>query len=218
MLTILTTLSCVAVWASSAHAAQDWYYKTKADEKAGRMTQGRAPQGVAEVPNVGGDACSAAVPMNPGVGATFSDTGTTVGANDTVTAVQAGCEEYTTTAGPDVIYTFSLGPLASRGTPLTITLTPNTPAYDPAIYTLSTAGVGCPAGTANSVTNCVNGSDSGFAGGQEQITDGETDAMPAGTYFLFVDSFYNTAAGSGNYTLAFGVGPLPVELIDFTLE
>ena len=41
--------------------------------------------------------------------------------------------------------------------------------------------------------------------------------MPAGTYFLFVGSFHNTA-GSGNCTLAFGVRPLPVRLIDFTLE
>lgn len=215
-LTIVATLACAAAWSTSAFAANG-YYKTKADERAGRLTPGQPAQ-QPDAPTVGGDNCNAAVPMNPGVGLTFNDTGTTVGANNTVTSVQAGCSNYTTNAGPDVIYTFSLGPLASRGTPLTIGLTTSTPTYDPSIYTLSTAGVGCPAGTANAVTNCVNGADAGLAGDPETITDAETDAMAAGTYFLFVDSFYATAAGSGAYALAFGVGPLPVELIDFKLE
>jgi hypothetical protein len=215
-LTIFATLSCATVWAASASAA-DSYYKTKADARIGRLTQGPAPR-AGEVPNVGGDNCAAAVVMNPGVGATFNDTGTTIGANNTVNNVQAGCEEYTQVAGPDVIYTFTLGPVAARGNPMTITLTPNA-AWDPAIYNLSTAGVGCPAGTGNVVTNCVNGADSGLANTPETITDAEMDAMVAGTYFLFVDSFYPTGTLSGGpYTLAFGIGPLPVELIDMSIE
>lgn len=214
--TIGATVACAAVLATSAFAA-DGYYKTKADERAGRLTPGQPPRAL-EVPTVGGDNCAAAVTINPGVGATFNDTGTTIGANNTVTSVQAGCQEYTSTAGPDVIYTFSLGPLAARGTPMTITLTP-TAAWDPAIYNLSTAGAGCPAGTGNAATNCVNGADAGLASAAETITDAEMDAMPAGTYFLFVDSFYSAGGlSAGPYNLAFGIGPLPVELIDMTIE
>lgn len=217
LLAIFATLACVAVWTSSAYAAQDWYYKSKADARAGVRTPGQpsvAPPG----PNVGGDNCAQAVVINPGPGATFNDTGTTIGANNTVNNIQAGCTEYTQVAGPDVIYTFSLGPLAARGTPMTIVLTP-TAAWDPAIYNLSTAPPGCPPGPAAVVTNCVNGADAGLASAAETITDAETDAMAAGTYFLFVDSFYTTGAlSAGPYSLAFGVGPLPVELIEMSIE
>jgi len=147
---------------------------------------------------VGNDTC----PGRPiPAGTSFTDTGTTVGANNTVTSVQAGCSNYTTNAGPDVIYRFTLPALAQRIPTCTIDLTPTTATYDPSIYTLSSTA--CPNGTANPATNCVNGADAGLAGDPEQITDAEMDAMPAGTYFLFIDSFYSTAAGSGGYTLNF---------------
>ena len=148
---------------------------------------------------VGSDTCPGQ--MIP-AGASYNDTGTTIGANNTVQSVQAGCSTYSTVAGPDMIYRFALPELAARAPVCTITLTPTGGTnYDPAIYALSLAS--CPAGTANAATNCVTGIDSGGANSAETISDARTDAMPAGTYYLFVDSFYSTGAlSSGAYTLA----------------
>lgn len=148
----------------------------------------------------GTDSCPG---TNIPAGTSFADTGTTVGSGNTVTSIQAGCSNYTTVAGPDQIYRFVLPALASRIATCSIVLTPTAGTYDPSIYTLSSAGAACPAGPAAAATNCVNGADAGFAGGAETITDAEMDAMPAGTYFLFIDSFYSTAAGSGAYSLQF---------------
>lgn len=221
---LLMAAMATVLLASAATAQRSGYYATKADERAGRLTPGvqTAPSGA--VTNAGGDACAAATVIPNGAG-NFTDSGTTVGANNTVNTLNAGCSNYTTVAGPDVIYTFALGAVANRGTPLTITVTPTgATGYDPAIYTLSTAGTGCPAGTAVTVTNCVNGADAGLANTAETITDAETDAMAPGTYFLFVDSFYSagTAAApnrhNGPYDLVVGARPLPVELLDFSID
>lgn len=216
----LAGLLVLTVGAASAQR-QPGYYATKADERAGRLTPGVQPMPEGPFTNAGGDTCAAATVI-PDDTTDFNDSGTTVGANNTVTGIQAGCSNYTQVAGPDVIYTFSLGPLANRASSLAITVTPSG-GFDVAIYTLSTAGVGCPAGTANTVTNCVNGSDAGLVDAPETITDGETDAMPAGTYFLFVDSFYSTPGASapnrhqGPYSLVMN-RPLPVELLEFSID
>lgn len=206
-------LVAVACWTLPAGAD---YYATKADEKAGRLTSGKAPaaQGLSAL-LAGGDAC-------PGTtiaagSTTYADSGTTIGANNTVTSIQSGCSNYMTNAGPDVVYTFDLGPLGARTASLAITVTPSG-GYDASIYTLSTAGAGCPAGTANAATNCVNGSDAAGANGVETITDAKTDAMAAGTYFLFVDSFYSTGTlSAGAYSLTMN-RPLPVELLNFEIK
>jgi|CXWL01.1.fsa_nt_gi hypothetical protein len=202
--------------AANAFAA-DGYYATKADERAGRLTPGAPPRPPSiSAPTQGNDACPGLAIADPGAGLNFTDSGTTIGANNTVTSVQAGCSNYMGNAGNDVIYTFTLGALANRGTPLTISLDPTGTNWDPSIYTLSTAGAGCPAGTANAATNCVNGADSGGSNATEVITDTETDAMPAGTYFLFVDAFF--ASSQGTYDLTIGQGALPVELLGFSAE
>ncbi|HXU47201.1 MAG TPA: hypothetical protein VN783_16865 [Thermoanaerobaculia bacterium] len=221
----LATCLTLAILALPLAAAQSGYFASKADERAGHLTPGNPPAG--PTLRVGGNTCAAALAIaNPGA-ATFTDSGTTVGADNTVQSVRAGCSDYTTTAGPDVIYQFDLGPVAARGTPLTITVTPTLASFDPAIYTLSTAAPGCPAGTgATLVANCVNGADSGLANAPETITDAETDAMAAGHYFLFVDSFYAAGAscpqgglcGDGTYNLSFGTGPFPVELMNFQID
>jgi len=138
-------------------------------------------------------------------GNSFTDTGTTINANNTVTAINGGCSTYTTVAGPDVIYRFALPPLASRTPTCSITLTPTGgTGYDPSIYILRNTGTSCPAGTGNAATNCATGSDVGVGNAAETINDGQLDALPAGTYYLFVDSFYTTAGkSSGAYSLAF---------------
>ena len=143
-------------------------------------------------------------------GTSFTDTGTTIGANNTVNNVQTGCSNYTTTAGPDVIYRFTLPALASRIATCSITVTPTgATGYDTSIYILSNSGTGCPAGPNAAVTNCLNGADAGSFNVAETITDAEIDAMPAGTYYLFVDSFYSVGSTgqpnrhNGPYSLNF---------------
>jgi hypothetical protein len=148
----------------------------------------------------GTDACPG---TNIPGGTSFTDTGDNTGSNSTVTTINA-CSDYTDVKGADQIYRFVLPALGSRIATCSINLT-TTGTDDLTIYTLSQGGGGCPAGTANSVTNCVNGSDQVFGGGTETITDAEMDAMPAGTYYLFVDSFYlgSDPDGIGPYTMNF---------------
>jgi len=126
----------------------------------------------------------------------FTDNGTTIGANNTVNSIPLSCNGfYTATAGPDVIYRFTLPPLANRGSSCTLTLDPTGANWDPSIYILSTCGNG---------TTCVRGADSVGTNGTEQITDAQFDAIPAGTYYFFVDSFYASGAlSAGTYTLNF---------------
>lgn len=157
---------------------------------------------------VGTDACPG---LDIPAGTSFTDTGTTIGANNTVNAVQAGCSNYTTTAGPDVIYRFTLPAVASRIPTCSITLTPTGgTGYDPSIYILRNVGANsCPAGTANIANNCRQGADAGSFNAAETITDAEMDTLPAGTYYLFVDSFYSAGSAAqpnrhqGPYSLNF---------------
>lgn len=136
------------------------------------------------------------------VAAPYLDSGSTTGANNTVTSVQAGCSNYTTTAGPDHIYGFQL---SARGPSAQISMTTTTGTYDPAIYILNgTTGAMCPAGPAAAVTNCLQGADAGLAGAGETISTAEVNTLPLNTQlYLFIDSFYSTAAGNGNYTVRF---------------
>ena len=168
---------------------------------------------------VGGDNCPGAT-VPPGTyttGTPYTDSGSTVGANNTVTSIQTGCSNYTTVAGPDHIYAFKISAL---GAAPTISMTTSTGTYDPAIYILNGAtGAMCPAGTANAVTNCLKGADVGLAGAGETITTARINTLPLNTQlYLFVDSFYSTAAGSGNYIVNFSdmtvVGNAPVQHID----
>jgi hypothetical protein len=145
----------------------------------------------------GTDACPG---TNIPAGTSFSDTGTTTGSNDTVHGVNTSCIQgisvfYTTPTGPDQIYKFVLPAVGSRIATCTIGLT-STGGYDSEIYYLSVGGGGCPGGTANTVTNCIKGADQVFGNGTETITDAQMDATPAGTYFLFIDSFYCGADGT----------------------
>lgn len=150
---------------------------------------------------VGTDTCpGTTVPA----GTAYTDSGTTAGADNTVGTVNTSCifgqkSFYTDTPGPDVIYRFALPPLASRIPTCSISST--TSNNDGNIYILSADGTGCPSGINNSVTNCATGRDSSSGPDVETITDAQLDALPAGTYYLFIDSFYPGAAGSGPYTL-----------------
>ncbi len=125
----------------------------------------------------------------------FNDTGTTIGANNTVTAIPAGCSNYTTNAGPDKIYQLVIATAGS----LTVTVTPDAGSgYDTSIYLLNDAVFACPAGTGSTAPagSCVAGSDAGLTNIAESFT---VPSLAAGTYHLYVDSFYSTgSAGSPN--------------------
>jgi FG-GAP-like repeat len=150
----------------------------------------------------GGDNCpGVAIPAGTYTTASpFTDTGTTIGANDTVTQIQAGCSDYSQVAGPDLIYSFKISAL---GASPQIQLTPSNGSYDPAIYILDgSTGLACPAGVGNSVTNCLTGHDAGFAGQPETLSSAAISALPLNTQlYLFIDSFYVSVAASGAYTL-----------------
>jgi len=171
---------------------------------------------------VGGDNCPGTTV--PGgvytVGSPFTDTGSTTGANNTVSSVQAGCSDYTTNAGPDHIYAFKI---TARGPSASIQMTTTTGTYDSSIYILNgTTGAMCPAGTSNAVTNCLQGADAGLAGAGETLSTAEINTLPLNTQlYLFIDSFYSTVAGNGNYTIKFvdmtiaGAAPTAKPPMDF---
>jgi hypothetical protein len=203
-------LLLVAAQVVAAEALPDGYYATKADYRAGIVTLGPLPQpDFAPSLDAGGDTC--ATPPTIFSTTPFNDTSTTIGANNTVTTLPIACNSnYTQVAGPDVIYRFTMGP---THTAVGITVTPT--GWDASIYLLTA----CPAGTGNTGA-CPSGagSDAGGTGIAETISATATNALPAGTYFLFVDSFFASGPdAAGPYSLAVS-GTLPVELIDFSLE
>jgi hypothetical protein len=133
---------------------------------------------------VGTDAC----PGTPvPAGASFADADTTVGANNTISQLNT-CIPFPAMWGPDKIYKIVLPAPASRPS-CTITATPQA-SYDLGVYLITPSGQGCPAGTLNSNTNCVTGKDNGLIGVAEQITTAQMNTLAAGTYFVFIDSFY----------------------------
>lgn len=160
----------------------------------------------------GGDNCpGTAVPSGAYTAASpFTDTGTTTGANNTVTAARigaAGCIEgytqtYSSVQAPDHIYTFTLSAL---GASPQISVTPGNTTYDTSVYILSNTGTACPAGTANQVTNCLVGTDVNFDASPEVISSAKMSTLPLGVpLYVFIDSFYPgptpTTANNGPYT------------------
>lgn len=163
----------------------------------------------------GTDTCPglAIPPGNYTTGAPYTDSGNTLGANNTVTGIQAGCSEYTQVAGPDLIYSFKI---SARGANPQIRATTTSGTYDMAIYVLNgTTGALCPAGTANAVTNCLAGSDGTFAGSPETIAAAAVNALPLNTQLhLFVDSFYSSGgASAGPYTLTIQDVTVPSDVV-----
>ena len=216
-------IASTVLFGGVAQAAQGGYYKTKADEKAGRLTPGRpasAPR--AEAPNAGGENCATATPIAT---LPFNDSDDTTGHVDDNSDIPGGCSDYTITGGPDLLYTFTAGP----GNNIAFNATPTDQIYDVSIYVLGTCG--------QSAT-CVIGADACLADGQPQVpgcTDGDgdedipgvLDRFASGTHAIYVDSFYaagvpcgaqgNNLCGEGPYTLSV-TGVLPAELMDIRIE
>lgn len=119
----------------------------------------------------GVDTCGSPAPV-----LTTTDTGDTTGKANDIASVPLGCNgNYLSVAGPEVLYRLVLG----TGNAVTITVTPSA-GYDPSIYLLSTCGNG---------TTCNGGwgADKGLAGQAETLT---LSGLPAGIYYLAVDSFF----------------------------
>ncbi len=163
----------------------------------------------------GGDNCPGS-PIPAGTyttGTPFTDTGTTLGANTTVDFIRAGCSNYNQVAGPDHIYSFKI---SARGANPQIRVQPGNGSYDTSIYILNgSTGEMCPTtpGTDMSpIQNCLQGADGVFAGLTEIISASEMNSLPLNTQlYLFVDSFYDAAAGP----IAFG--PYTVTIQDVTV-
>lgn len=197
---------CLLVIIAPLASAADGYYATKADYRAGRLSALPTPaETLLPGTNAGGDTCASPTAFST---TPFNDSGTTVGANNTVGSLPITCNTvYTQVAGPDVIYQFGLNP---THTGVVISVTPSG-GYDTSIYLLTTCGTG---------TTCPNGagSDAAGANGAETISATVTNGLSTGTYFLFVDSFYATGTlSAGNYALSV-TGTLPVELLEFSAQ
>lgn len=176
----------------------------------------------------GGDNCPGATIPNGTytAAAPFVDTGTTIGANNTVHAARigtAGCIEgyeafYSRVEAPDHIYSFTL---TARGANPQITVTPGNATYDTSVYVLSSDGNACPAGTLNQASNCLIGIDVNFDNFPETLDSAKMATLPLNVpLYLFVDSFYPGATpfttNSGPYTVriqdvTIGGAPTPPE-------
>lgn len=198
----------VAVLMIVAGVSADVFYNTKQDYKNGIAA--------GDTPTAGSDTCAApTVIPGIGVGGNFSDGGTTVGNTNTVGTIPIACNgNYTTVAGPDEIYTFTTGPANNA----TFAVTTTDANYDPSIYILTTC---------NNGASCVAGSDNCFAqnaggnpcGAVSDETIGPVALAGNTQHFFYVDSFYAVGGtrDDGPFNLSI-TGPLPVELIEFTIE
>jgi len=166
----------------------------------------------------GGDNCPGN-PIPPGTytaAAPFVDTGNTTGANNTVNMIPEACNGYyEEVRGPDHIYSFTL---TARGANAEIRVTPGNATYDTSIYILNgSTGAMCPAGTGNTVTNCIVGSDDSFiqSPSQEEILNAtELGTLPLGVpLYLFIDSYYSAPQPNG----AQPSGPYTVRIQDMTV-
>ncbi len=166
----------------------------------------------------GGDNCpGTAVP--PGTytsGVPYTDTGSTTGANSTVSTIPLACNGYYSEVnGQDHIYSFTL---TARGANPQIRATTTSATYDMSIYVLNgTTGAMCPAGTDNNVTNCLIGADSTFfapGGVSETLSAGAMNTLPLNVpLYFFVDSYYTSVGGNGGTSN----GPYTVTMQDITV-
>lgn len=199
-----TLAAIVLVGAAVPHLAVAQADYTKADARNG-----------VEAPVVldGGDTCGAAAAV---VGPLpFADTGTTVGASNTVSLLPLACNgNYTAVNGPDKIYTFTTSGGAGM---VGFDVTTTEPNYDMSIYVL---------GTCDDGNSCIVGADDCFAanaaGNPCGASSDESIAATAfadGTYFFYVDSFYSVGGPRAAGPFALDVtGTLPVELIGFEID
>jgi hypothetical protein len=137
----------------------------------------------------------------------FSDPGTTCDNTNTITNYGGVCgtDLPFPYGGENAIYQMTLA--AGNNVAFSMSLTGST--GDLALFMITTCGNG---------TTCVAHSQDavGAGNGPETIA---AASYTAGTYFIYVDSYYDagTTGSCGTYTLGI-TGTLPVELTDFSVE
>ena len=153
----------------------------------------------------GGDNCpGSAIPAGTYTAAApYTDSGSTIGANDTVS--DHNCfytyYGYSNAPGPDNIYSFTL---TARGANPQIQVSTTSASYNTQIYILNgLTGVRCPIGTGRLANNCRVASDAAGPGGTETINSGQMNTLPLNVpLHLFVDSYYFSGSqNSGPYTI-----------------
>lgn len=136
----------------------------------------------------------------------YMDSGTTCGFTNTLTSYSGACGLPFPYGGEDSIYELPLGP--GNLVDFSMDLTGST--GDLVLFLLGTCGNG---------TSCVTNSQDaiGIGAGPEVIDPAN---YPAGTYYLYVDSYYDagTTGSCGSYTLTVNGNPFPVELMEFTID
>lgn len=142
----------------------------------------------AALANGGEDFASATViPAGP---LSYADTGTTLGANNTINSLLANVNGlYTQVAGPDVFYRLDI---AVGGT-VFFTVDPTGASWDTSIYLTNSMLAG-----GNPGAGAGSGRDAFGSNGTETVTFNVTP----GTYYLVIDSFYASGAlSAGTYSM-----------------
>lgn len=133
----------------------------------------------------------------------FQDTGNTCGAAANVSNYQNATCNTVAYPGPELIYQIEL----LAGNDIEVVLSPAT--ADMGVFMVADC---------TTPTSCVDFHDAIGPGAVSTIPRLQAGSFTAGTYFLYVDSYYATGALScSSYTLDV-TGNVPVELINFTVE
>jgi len=135
----------------------------------------------------------------------YSDSGDTCVGTNTVTNYGGTCTLSSPYGGEDLIYEINLGAGNSVGFSADITDSTG----DLALFLISTCGDGA---------SCIDNSQDSIGPGNGPEIINPASYTP-GTYYLYVDSYYNagTTGSCGTYTLDV-TGTVPVELLGFTAE
>lgn len=138
----------------------------------------------------------------------FSDTGTTCGATNSITNYTSCAGLPFPYGGEDEAYAITVG--ASQSLDISADLAGST--GDLALFLIGTCGDG---------GSCIDtsGDTIGVGAGPEVFDPTPITGLAAGTYYLYVDSYYDagTAGSCGSYTLTIN-GSLPVSLQSYSID
>ena len=198
----MTTKSCMAIGlgivlvATGAGVASAQTNRTDPSFRAN-------PNRIPAIPRTGGESCS--TPPTQIAVTPFTDSDNTCGNINDLTTYTGTCTLPFPYGGEDLIYRLDLGTGNNVGYSMSLTGSTG----DLALFLIGTCGDG-----ASCVVNSQDAIGPGV--GPEIIAPAP---RPNGDYYLYVDSYYDagTPGSCGTYTLT-ASGPLPVEMIDFSVK
>lgn len=223
LIALIVLIACVVVVGTAPVLAD--YYASKQDYLNGVLTPGDKP--VSATPKDGSDDCTSP-PVIADLTNGFMDSGDTAGGTSSISILPMACNGlYRSAAGTDNIYQFTLGAAGS------VTVTVSTPDddFDISTYVVSTCGDGdsCVIGAddclsteeVNEVNNGMQFSLCPNAPSGDSTETFDVTNVGAGTYYLYVDSWYPgddpDGRGEGRYDLVV-TGTLPVQLLEFSID